>query len=88
MNDNTIDTRRALANAVATESANGWRVESQTDIQAILVKGKNVNHVLHAILTFVTAGMWGLVWLFLYLLNRRQTLILAVDEYGNITRSQ
>lgn len=82
-----IDTRRALANSVATEASAGWRVESQTDVQAILVKGKKVNHVLHGVLTLFTGGMWGLVWLFVYLANRRQVLVLRVDEYGNISRS-
>jgi hypothetical protein len=36
-----VDTRRALANAVASECARGgWRVESQTEVNAILAKGK------------------------------------------------
>ena len=34
-----------------------WRVESQTDYNAILVKGKPVNHVLHLILSIVTFGL-------------------------------
>lgn len=82
-----IDPRRTLANAIASESAQGWRVESQSDIQAIMVKGKPINHVLHGILTVLTGGAWAIVWILLYVLNRRQTLILSVDEYGNVTRN-
>lgn len=85
---NKPDTRRALANAVGVEVSQGWRVESQTDMQAILVKGKHTNHVLHGFLTLITAGLWAVIWLLFYLLNRRQTLILSVDEYGNILRNE
>ena len=81
------DNRRALNTAVANEVAtNGWRVESQTNEQAILAKGKPVNHVLHGVLTLLSAGVWLIVWLPLWLVNRRQTLVLSVDDYGNVRR--
>jgi hypothetical protein len=83
-----VDTRRALANAVAGECARGgWRVESQTDVNAILAKGKRVGHGLHIFLSIITAGMWLPVWGVLWYVNREQRLILNVDEYGNITRA-
>lgn len=83
-----VDTRRALANAVASECARGgWRVESQTDVNAILAKGKRTSHGLHIFLSIITAGFWLPVWGILWYLNREQRLILNVDEYGNITRA-
>ena len=83
-----IDTKRALANAVATECARGgWRVESQTDVNAILAKGKRTSHGLHIFLSIITAGLWLFVWGPLWYMNREQRLILNVDEYGNITRA-
>lgn len=84
-----IDTKRALSNAVASECARGgWRVESQTDVNAILAKGKRTSHGLHIFLSFITLGFWLLVWPVVWWLNREQRLVLQVDEYGNITRAE
>ncbi len=80
--------RRNLAQAVQTEVAGGWRVESQTDESAVVVKGGQTNHVLHLILTIITCSAWGLVWIAMAIINRRQAVMLRVDEFGNILRSQ
>jgi hypothetical protein len=48
---------------VTTQVASGARVESQSDYQAVVVKGKSLNHVLHLIITLVTLGTWGFVWI-------------------------
>ena len=77
--------KQALAMAVSREvAANGWRVESQSDFQTVLAKGKPVNHLLHFILCWITLGFWVFVWPIAWYLARRQTLILSVDEYGNV----
>jgi hypothetical protein len=55
--------RSALQAAVATELGQGARLESQTDYTAVLLYGGKVNHVLHAILSLLTAGIWLFVWL-------------------------
>ena len=34
---------------------------------AIIVAGKSINHLLHAWLTMLTLGLWGIVWLILAL---------------------
>jgi len=54
------DCRRssALDRAVANELASGAELESQAGMNAVLLKGKKVNHVLHAILSLITAGIW------------------------------
>ena len=41
---------------IANVSAQGYRVESQQDYQAVIVKGKPINHTLHIILSVIT---WG-----------------------------
>lgn len=83
-----IDTRRALANAVASECARGgWRVESQTEVNAILAKGQRTSHGLHLFLTLITLGLWLFVWIPMLIVNREQRLILNVDMYGNVTRA-
>lgn len=84
----SIDLKRQLAQAVAREVAAGYRVESQTDVNAVLVKGKGTNHVLHLILTLITFGMWGVVWIIMYFINQEKRIILTVDEYGQVLRQQ
>ena len=81
----TADQRKyQLGMAIAREvSSNGWRVESQSDYQAVLAKGKPTNHVLHFFIGLFTLGVWWCVWPVVWLLNRRQTKIITVDEYGN-----
>jgi hypothetical protein len=63
-------------------------VESQTDYTAIVRFEKPVNHVLHLILTLVTFGLWGIVWLVLSIVaaSTRKTVSLTVDEYGQVLR--
>ena len=41
----------------------GWRVESRTEHQAVMVKGHRPNHILHLILTILTLGAWAVIWL-------------------------
>ena len=70
----------AIANAVTL----GWRVESQTTTQAVLVKGKPINHGIHVFLDVITGGLWLLVHIPIWLMNKRQVQILRSDESGNI----
>ncbi len=81
----TADERKSLlAQYVANNSAAGWRVESQSDYQVVMTKGKKTNHVLHLILTLVTCGFWGIVWIILAVVNKTSKQILAVDDFGNV----
>lgn len=83
----TADQRKvALAQTVAAEVARGARVESQSDYQAILVRGKRPNHVLHLILTLITLGFWVVVWAALALLGGEKRTVWAVDDYANVIR--
>jgi hypothetical protein len=78
------DQRKALlAQAVSSEVVRGARVESQSDYQAILVKGKPVNHVLHLILSCVTLGTWAIVWIALTIIGGEKRYTASVDDYGN-----
>ncbi|WP_293785430.1 hypothetical protein [uncultured Aeromicrobium sp.] len=77
--------RRAnLAQAIAVHVAQGRRVESQSDFQAVLVQGKPINHTLHLILTIVTCSLWGLVWAGLAIFGGEKRIVLTVDAYGNV----
>ena len=76
--------KAALARAVANEVRGGWHVQSQTDYQAILVKGKRTSHGLHIFLSIITLGLWILVWAVMWYLNRDQHRVIDVDPYGNV----
>jgi hypothetical protein len=80
--------KQMLAQAVQQEVVRGARVESQQDFQAVVVFGKQVNHVLHLILTLVTCLVWGLVWLALLLFGGEKRLMIVVDDYGNVLRQK
>ncbi|MBW3612641.1 MAG: hypothetical protein KY392_02130 [Chloroflexi bacterium] len=82
----TSEARAALDRAVAIELASGAELESQAGTNAVLLKGKKVNHVLHAILSLITAGFWLIVWLLLVLTNRRKRIVLSVNERGEVER--
>jgi hypothetical protein len=87
----TPDERKSrISLAVRQEVAAGGRVESQTDYAAIVRYDKRVNHVLHLILTLVTAGLWAIVWIIMAIVaaSGRKTVSLTVDEYGQVLREQ
>lgn len=80
----TAEERKALlASAVANQVRQGWRVESQTDFQAVLVRGQRPNHILHLILTLVTLGLWGFVWLAIAIFGGEKRAVVDIDAYGN-----
>ena len=83
--DKISDSEKAnkLAMAISSEVSKGWRVESQSQVQAVLVKGKNINHTLQIFLSVITLGFWLIVYLPIYFTNRRQTKIVRVDDFGN-----
>lgn len=81
----TPDERKvALAQAVANAVARGARVESQSDYQAVVVYGKRVNHVLHAILSLLMLGLWLIVWVLLAVTGGEKRNLIQVDEFGNV----
>jgi hypothetical protein len=84
----TAEQRKAtLDQRLHVEEAQGWRVESRTDTQATLVRGKHRNKTLYIILTIVTAGIWGIVWFAQWITGGEQHRTLTVDEYGSVVDS-
>lgn len=81
----STDERKALlAQQLQSAAARGMRVESQSDFQAVMVEGQPVNHVLHAIITLVSCGLWGIVWIILALTGGEKRAMVVVDEFGNV----
>lgn len=80
----TEERAQALARLVSTQLALGnRRVESQTAVSAVLVRGKPINHLLHLLLCFPTVGIWALVWIGLIVFGGERREMLGVDDYGN-----
>ena len=82
----SADERKAsLARTVSNLLAQGRRVESQSDYQAVLARGKRTSHGLHLFLTIITAGLWGFVWIGMVFVNRDRREIVNIDEWGNVS---
>ena len=75
--------KELLARAVANEIRQGWRVESQTDYQAVIVRGQRPNHILHLILTIITVGLWGRGWIAVVARGGETRGVIEIDAYGN-----
>ena len=83
-NRKTMEERaEALGRLVATQVARGRRVESQTNVNAVLVRGKPVNHILHLLLCVPTVGFWVLIWIGLVAFGGERREMVTVDEWGN-----
>jgi hypothetical protein len=77
--------RAALEEFVAARMAEGWRVESRSEFSVTMVRGKRINHILHLLLTIITAGLWVIVWILLALGGGEKHGIVTVDEDGVVT---
>lgn len=80
----TEQRKSQLARSVANNVRKGWRIESQTDYQAVMVKGNRTNHVLHLILSILTLGVWLIVWALVALMGGEKRMVVEVDEYGQV----
>ena len=76
---------RALALAVEDEVAsNGATVVHEGPSGVVLSHRPSVSHLLHALLTVLTAGLWAVVWLYITFTNRDRRVRLEVDSWGNV----
>ncbi len=74
--------KAALDRAVQGYAKSGWRMEARGELQATVAKGKNTSHLLHLVLSIVTAGIWLVVWLLVAVLGGLKRRVLSVDEAG------
>ncbi|GGN94195.1 hypothetical protein GCM10011610_56870 [Nocardia rhizosphaerihabitans] len=79
--------QRLLSMAVNAEVSNGAQIEEMTQSSAVLLKMKQVNHVLHLLLTVFTCFLWAIVWILVSASVQPQRFRLAVDEFGIVHRS-
>ena len=76
--------KSSLDRTLADRGAQGWRIENRSYFQATFASGNRINHVLHLILTIVTAGLWGIVWIIFAITGGIKRHLITVDEYGNV----
>jgi hypothetical protein len=81
------DLRAATQFAVADAVRRGWRVETQTEGQVVIVSGNRPNHILHLILTILTLGLWLIPWIIITIAGgeKRQTLTITPDGRSQLT---
>jgi hypothetical protein len=75
--------KEALARMIQSQIAGGARIESQSDTQAVLVKGHRTNHMLHFFIGLFTLGLWWIVWAGIALFGGEKREVASVDEWGN-----
>jgi hypothetical protein len=79
-----VERKAILAQQLQGAAARGLRIESQSEFQAILVKGQPINNTLHAILTIFTCLLWGIVWAVIAATGGEKREMIVVDEFGNV----
>jgi hypothetical protein len=75
--------KEALARIITAQVVDGARVESQSEYQVVLARGHRLNNTMHLILTIVTFGLWGIVWLLMGLFGGEKRRVAFIDEWGN-----
>lgn len=81
------DRQYALAARVAHWVKWGYRPESQTPEQAVLVTGRRPNHILHVILSVITLGLWLVVWFLVACFSGEKRKTVSVMADGRLVES-
>lgn len=80
--------RATLDAALQRYGASHWRIENRSEFQATIAEGKEVNHLLHFLLSVFTLGAWLLVWLVLIVFGGVRRRLVTVDEFGNVVEQK
>lgn len=83
-----VDRKRALDEAVARLVAQRHgRVAFHSDERAVVFTGRPVNHLLHLVVTVLTAGAWVLPWVIITVTNHEDAHTLTVDSAGAVSET-
>lgn len=84
--------KKRFDNYISTKALEGYTVvdKNSENLTAVLKKqGEKVNHTLHGIITLLTCGSWGLVWLILHLRAKKDSRIrVSIDDSGNLVEEE
>jgi hypothetical protein len=76
---------RAMALAVEDQVAvSGATVVHEGPHGVVLAYRRRVSHFFHGVLTILTGGVWGFVWLAMVLSKREDRVRLEADVWGNV----
>jgi hypothetical protein len=80
--------RALLRSAVRTETRAGWRLQSRSDYRAVLVRRRTGSRGANLTLAVVTLGLWLPIWGVLVLMRDERELLITVDEWGFVLRTE
>lgn len=73
-----------LAQAVEEAVADGGRVVHVGPRGTVIGQRRSISHVMHAILTLVTGGFWGIVWIVVCLARTEDRYRMETDDWGHV----
>ena len=78
----------ALQDYLAQAAGRGWRMETKAETIAFMVSGKPVNHLLHAVMSLLTGGLWLAVWAGMAVFGGEKRMLARVDQFGEVKADQ
>jgi hypothetical protein len=77
--------RKVLDKAVEDQviTTRAWVVLNGDD-SVILAHRHPTSHLSHAVMTFLTLGLWIPIWIVASLIHREERVRLTVDDWGNV----
>lgn len=80
--------QEVMDQAVQDYVRRGYRIETGSGWNVVMVRGKRVNHMLHFLVGLLTFATWWLVWLFLVIFNSHRRVNIYVNEYLEVKVSK
>lgn len=74
----------SFTQALAAEELRGATVVRQEPRFAILSYRRRVSHGAHAVMTILTGGLWGIVWIVAAIARRDDRARLDIDSWGHV----
>lgn len=70
---------------ISSLTLSGWTIVDKNEkrLECVLSKKKEVNHILHGLLTFFTC-VWGIVWYMKYKEGKEKRVRISFDSTGNL----
>lgn len=62
----------------------GATVRLRRPDRLVLSRRRPVSHGTHAVLTLLTAGVWGLIWLIMAIARKEDVVAYEVDAWGHV----
>ncbi|MEN2398219.1 hypothetical protein GKZ90_0000390 [Flavobacterium sp. MC2016-06] len=85
INDKNLDQFQKM---LSTKIRNGFVIVEHSEKLPYVVLSKEkkaINHPLHLCITFMTLGLWSIVWIyFIAAHSQKKNILVAVDEDGNL----